>query len=95
MLGTFFSQVFCITCPTFLKRKNIDSKVPSDQIWDSSQEASSFFKGAKKKRKNCHGILISRFLYMGTTQKKKTNKQGGPLPIISGVISPINGLING
>ena len=33
--------------------------------------------------------------YLGVVEKKSTCLQGGPLPVISGVISPINGLING
>ena len=32
---------------------------------------------------------------LASRQQRERRVQGGPLPVISGVISPINGLING
>ena len=49
-----------------------------------------------KRLRDFHGIF-PELAGWEKRNMKKTNLflQGGPLPVISGVISPINGLING
>ena len=98
ILGSNLTWGFFVRHPPSFLQVSIPTKFAfgcKTQTKNDFPKSVGFSSGEKKKKLHLAPDLPSIFVWFRNHENITPTQQDGPLPVINGVITPINGLING